>query len=104
MHPFLQNSIRLARSLSVIGTLMLTLVVTSTQGAFEECSEETVSQEIELVLGRREHRKTREIKQPNDIGCSLVRTPCTSDSATGELVIANSERSNLNGTGSYLLI
>ena len=80
--------------------LMLT-----TQGVFEECSSETSSQEIELVLVR--NQKERNTKQSDPIAnwnnpvSQSLEAP---KPLRNRFFSASTERAMLNGLGTYLLI
>lgn len=104
MNPFLQNTLRFAKTLGVLVTLVTMLLVSSTQGAFEECSEESVCQEIELVLGRRDQRQSEESCSRSQLTHADYCRPFQIVAAIDQVPLDTSERANMNGSGSYLII
>jgi hypothetical protein len=98
------TTIRLSRTLGLMLMLMAMLFVSSTQGAFEECSEESVSQVIEVVVGRREVGPI----EVSDSGVSSApRFPIVarnSKSSANLFFVVLTERSRMNGSGTFLLI
>lgn len=103
MSPILQNTIFLGRTLVVMMTLVAMLFVSSAQGFSEECSEETVSQEVELVISRREEQGL-ERRSRFDFHGDVCHRRNLSKLIPAHDAVARSERRDLNGTGSYLRI
>ncbi len=104
MYHATEMTIRFYRTLGVIITLLAMLFVSSAQGAFEESSEESTSHEIELVVGRREVRPM-ETREP--VGRGELVFPVVA--RLGKLsrqpfFAAQTERSGMNGSGTFLLI
>ena len=104
MNFILANTFRFAQTLGVVSTLLAMLFVSSAQGAWEECSEETVTQEIELLVGRRQERRVEE----NDL-VSVFQTPVAQQRPHSNPIqyrsfVVKTERENMNGSGTNLLI
>lgn len=104
MNRFLTTTYRFAQTIGVISTVFAMLFVSSAQGAWEECFEETATQEIELVLGRRPEASVA-AKIPVFSFQNLV----TENRVQGSLIqnryfVVNTERDKMNGFGTNLLI
>lgn len=104
MTPNIHNTIRIARSLGVLLTLLVMFTISSTQVVVEECSQETVSQEIELVLARRAVQRVDNPQNSDDPQFRLNRPVTVSNQSPSRFFVALTERANLNGAGAYLLI
>jgi len=85
-------------------TLLAMLFVSSSQGAFEECAEEQVSQEIELVMGRRDQRKTKQTDSDADFNYPVSQAARKAKSVKNRFFVIAKERVNMNGSGTHLLI
>ena len=103
MNLFLHKTYQFAQWFGVVMTLIAMLLVSSSQGAFEECSEESVSHEIEFVLGRRDQRKAEEHASVALIHPGFPTLVKTNGSKNRFLWISR-ERTKINGCGSHLRI
>ena len=88
----------------MVSTLLAMLLVSSTHGVFEECSEESVSQEIELVLGRRDQRQDKSSDPSVGPKHSIAGVLKKANPSKPRVVVAIGERAAMNGSGSYLII
>lgn len=99
----LKNTYCFARALGVIFTLLSLLFVSSAQGSFEECAE-SVSQNIELDLSRRDPRKNEDHDCSSERASVALSIRTQPQSAQRLLYVAQTERSRMNGLGAFLLI
>ena len=97
------NTFKLVRSIGVVFALMLMFSVSSTQVVVEECSLETVSEQIEMVVARRSARRAESdaVSAENWIRTERERS---TTSTSYRFADVRSERANLNGSGSHLII
>ena len=102
-HNF-KNKIGLSRAPRVISTLVVLLLMMSAQGVVEECAQETGSSEVELVLVRHElhHRSENDVVRDRDDPDS--RKPVIATPSVNSFFAFSTERSMMNGIGTYLLI
>ncbi len=85
-------------------TLVAMLLISSSQGSFEECSEESSSQEIELVLNRRDQRNLAENDSFAQVTQPIFQHAASPKRSQGDGLLVAGQRSKLNGCGSYLRI
>ena len=104
MTPKLQNTIRFVRTLGVFLTLLAMLSISLTQVGFEECSRKSVSQELELVLVRRVVRRTDDSESAANQRVPLCRDLQAAKPLRNRFFSASTERAEMNGTGTHLLI
>jgi hypothetical protein len=100
-HP-VHNIFRIARSFGVVLTLLTTLLASSAQGAYEDCSEELASQEIELVLGGREQRRSEPRDDSNGLNRPVRELNGHVKAVRNSFFVIAKERQKLNGLGTHL--
>ena len=104
MNRIFQNTICFVQTLGVIATLLAMLFVSSAQGSCEECSEQTVSQEVELVLGRREERRLEKRSTVSNFQNAVLESRRRVQTVQNRFFAAGTEHAKMNGSGTYLLI
>ena len=99
----LQTTLRLTRTLGVIATVIAMLSSASGHQALEECPQQIVSQQVELYLVREEGDIQDSDQSPKDFYPASKRSR-TAWQGYNRLLVPNSERDDMNGLGTYLLI
>ena len=95
---------RCIKSLGVLLTLSVILSISSTQVVVEECSVETASQQVEWVMARRSARRSVETKVAPGKSLRHHRPLASCSPIQNPFFAVCSERANLNGSGSHLII
>jgi hypothetical protein len=104
MTPKIQTTVRIVRSLGVLLTLLAMFSISSTQVVVEECSQETVSQQLELVMARRAVRRNDDTEDSADLRFRPDQYLSAAKPTRNRFFAALTERANLNGSGTHLLI
>ena len=100
----IHTTVRIVRSLGVLLTLLAMFSISSTQVVVEECSQETVSQQLELVVVRRAVRRNDYTEIFTDFWFRPDRYLSAAKPTQNRFFAALTERANLNGSGTHLLI
>lgn len=104
MNNLIRNIIRFARTLSVLIALPAILFLSSNQGLVEESFHESVSHEIELVIARRDPARADKSQFAAQTSYPESKRFRFGRSSSFPSFLASSERAQMNGTGTYLLI
>lgn len=89
------------KRLSVIVTLLSLAACCAGMHTFEECAQETVTQEVEFLSTRQEEIAFKSSRTTSAVFRPLVMASYGDPSET-QFLVCESERSSINGLGTYL--
>ena len=104
MNCTLHKTFRLLRTLGVCLTLLAMLVASSTQVVVEECSQEKVAEEIELLLVDRKEPSAKQNDSVANDNSPIAQSLGIAERLDCRYFRGLSERDRMNGSGTYLLI